>query len=72
MSQWSHVLTAAEIEAQFALTASLDPSFARQQREWYETRTVAQLKGAAAGAWTANDSDGYQLARSFIALKEAA
>lgn len=70
MSQWSHILTAAELDEQFALTASLDPSFARQQREWYETRTIAQLKGAAAGAWTANEPDGYQLARSFIALKE--
>jgi len=70
MSPWTHVLSAAELDAQFALTASLDPSFARQQREWYETRTIAQLKGAAAGAWTANEPDGYQLARSFIALKE--
>lgn len=70
MSQWSHILTAAEIDAQFALTASLDPSFARQQREWYETRTTNELRSAMNGAWNANDSDGYQLARSFLALKE--
>lgn len=72
MSPWTHILSAAELDAQFALTASLDPRFARQQREWYETRSIAELKGAAAGAWNACEPDGYQLARSFIALKEAA
>ena len=72
MSQWSHILTAAELDEQFALTARLDPSFARQQREWYEARTVQELRSHMNGAWNANDSDGYQLARSFIALKEIA
>lgn len=72
MSQWSHVLNAAEIEAIFALTASLDARFAREQREWYDTRTAGELRSAMNGAWNSNDSDGYQLARSFLALKEAA
>lgn len=72
MSQWSHVLNAAEIAARFTLTASLDPRFARSQREWYETRTASELRSAMNGAWNANDSDGYQLARSFLAMKEAA
>lgn len=70
MSQWSHILTADELDARFALTASLDARFARSQREWYETRTVNELRSAMNGAWNANDSDGYQLARSFLALKE--
>ena len=70
MSQWSHILTAAELDARFALTAKLDPRFAREQRAWYETRTVQQLRSEMNGSWNANDSDGYQLARSFIAMKE--
>lgn len=72
MSPWSHILTAAEIDERFAKTASLDPRFARNQRAFYEGRTVAQLDGMAGGAWFANDSDTYQLARSFAALKRAA
>jgi hypothetical protein len=72
MSQWTRILTAAELDTLFALTAKLDPRFARQQREWYEARTVQELRSHMNGAWNANDSDGYQMARSFIALKEAA
>lgn len=72
MSQWSKVLNAAEIEAQFAFTAKLDPSFARGQREWYNTRTINELRSAMTGAWNCNESESYQLARSFLAIREAA
>lgn len=72
MSQWAEVLNAEEIKAYHDLTASLDPSFARSQREFYEGRTEAQLSSLASGSWYANDSDGYQLARSYLALKRAA
>lgn len=71
-SQWTDILSAAELDAQYALTASLDPAFARRQREFYEGRTVPQLQALATQAWNCCDPDGYQLARSHAALQEAA
>lgn len=71
-SKWVDTLSVEEIEANFKLTASLDPAFAAQAREFYETRTPSQLKTLAAQAWNCNDADGYQMARSFLALREAA
>jgi hypothetical protein len=67
MSQWQHILTPAELDARRAMTASLDPRFARQEHEFYATRTATQLDGLAHGAWLANDPDGYQMARSYRA-----
>lgn len=69
MSQWSHVLSQAEINAYHALTASLDPAYASGERAWYESRTVNQLKVAAAQAWDANIPTAYQLAKSYLVLK---
>lgn len=72
MSQWVEILTAAQIEARFQMTAKLDPRFARDQKHFYETRTLAQLDAHAHQSWLCNEADSYQLARSFRALKEAA
>lgn len=69
MSQWSQILTTAEINAYHALTASLDPAFAAKERAWYESRTVNQLKSSAAQAWDWNHPTAYQLAKSYLALK---
>lgn len=68
---WSHILSREEIEAQHALTASLDPHFAREQRQFYEGRTASQLAVLASQAWNSNDPDGYQMARSYAALQVA-
>lgn len=68
-SQWTDILSAAELDAQYALTASLNPAFARLQREFYEGRTVPQLQAFATQAWNCGDPDGYQLARSHAALR---
>ena len=68
-SQWTDILSSAELDAQYALTASLDPAFARRQREFYEVRTIPQLQALAAQAWNCGDPDGYQLARSHAALR---
>lgn len=68
-SRWTTILGADELAAHYALTASLDPAFARQSRDFYESRTEAQLEAMAAGAWIANDVDGWQLARSWRAKR---
>jgi hypothetical protein len=72
MSKWTKVLTAAEIDAHFASTADLDARYARDQRAWYEARTVAQLECDKQGCWNCNEAEGFMLAASFIALKSAA
>lgn len=72
MSAWTHTLTKAELDARYALTASLDMGFARKQREFYERQTPAALRSLQMQAWAANDSDGYQMAASHLALMEAA
>lgn len=71
MSRWTHILSPAEIEAQRALTASLDPAFARSERQWYETRTEGDLRAAMHSAWLCCEDCRYQLARSYLAILEA-
>lgn len=68
-SRWTHILSAAELTALYELTASLDPAFAREWRDFYESRTEAQLESLAAGAWLCNDDDGWQMARSWRAKR---
>ena len=69
-SQWSHILTPAELEAHHALTASIDPRFAAGERAFYEGRTANQLRVLAAQAWDCCEPTGYQMARSYAALME--
>lgn len=71
-NRWTDILSEAGLDARHARYAEIDPRFAKSQREFYEGRTAAQLKGLEHGAWMANDSDGYQLARSYLARIEAA
>ena len=71
-SAWNTILTAAELDAHYALTASLDPRFAKSERDFYESRTINQLRVLAAQAWDCNEPTGYQLARSYLALAVAA
>lgn len=47
-SPWVDILTTGELDARYALTASLDPRFAASQRRWYEARTAAELVAVAA------------------------
>ncbi len=71
-SQWVKVMTAQEIDDFYALTASLDPTFAQRQRAFYEGRTLDQLNAHAAQAWNCCDPTGYMLARSHAAAKGGA
>lgn len=64
---WTHTLTAAELEARYALTASLDPAFARREREFYERCTVNDLRALRTQAWNATQPDAYQLAQTYLA-----
>lgn len=71
MSQWSVVLSGAQLDALHALTASLDPRFAAGERAFYLSRTPAQLRTLAVQAWDANEPTTYQLARSYAATARA-
>ncbi len=72
MSQWTHVLTAAEIDAYVAKVESLDPAFAAEQKRFYEAQTISGLSALMHQSWLCNDATGYQLARSYKTLKEGA
>lgn len=70
-SAWNTILTATALDARHALTASLDPRFAKEERAFYESRTSAQLRALAAQAWDCCDPTGYQMAQSYAALAES-
>ena len=67
-TQWNSLLSSEELTAHYRLTESLDPAFARAQREFYESRTVSQLEVLAHQAWLCCDADGYQMAQTYSAL----
>lgn len=46
-----------------------DPSFAKGEREYYESRTRNELLALAQQAWNCNSPTQYQLARSYMALR---
>lgn len=71
MSQWSEILSAEQLEAKYAATAKLDPRFAQKSKAFWEIQSVNSLRAHMAGAWTANDAEGYQMARSYLALQGA-
>lgn len=70
MSQWTELLSTDQLAEHYALTNRLDRRFGISQQQYYETRSIAQLRALSCGAWTANDAEGYQLARSYLALAE--
>jgi hypothetical protein len=72
MNTWTDILTADQLAAKYAFTATLDPRFAAEDRKFWESRTVAQLHGLKAGAWNCNEGETYQKARSYLALAGAA
>jgi len=66
-SQWNTILDQAGLDAHYALTAQLDPAFAQREREFYNTRTVNQLRVLKDQAWLCNEPTGYQMAASYLA-----
>lgn len=70
MNAWTTVLTAAELDAYHSSTATLDPNFAAKQKQFYEAQSVGSLSALMHQSWLCNEADGYQLARSYKALKE--
>lgn len=71
MDAWKDILTVDQIVERHELTAKIDPSFARDEREFWETRIPFQLRAMVAQAWDCNDPSQYQLARSYAALRAA-
>lgn len=68
MSKWNEILDREQLDAQYALSASLDPGFAKRQRAFYDAQSADQLSALMHQSWLCNDPDGYQLARSHRAL----
>lgn len=66
-NQWSEVLTSAQLTERREMIEKIDPRFAAAQHEWYLRQSAAKLSAMVTGAWYANDPDGYQLARSYLA-----
>jgi hypothetical protein len=67
--KWSDILNAEQLAAYHANIAALDASFARRNREFYESRTADQLPGLARGAWNCNEVESYVIANSYAALQ---
>lgn len=67
---WMDLMTAEELAARTAETAKLDPAFAARDKAFYESRTAGDLRSLATQAWNCSQSEGYQVARSYLALKE--
>ena len=70
-SQWTKILSTAELDAYHASTAELDAAFAHRSREFYLSRTLGQLRALEHQAWLTCEPNLYQLARSYAALKGA-
>lgn len=70
MSQWTEILSPAQLDEHYDRAAALDPVFARKQRAFYESRGDEQLRAIAAGAWQSNSPETYQLARSYLAAPQ--
>lgn len=66
-SNWSNILTAAQLSQWHADLAYFGQSWADKAQEFYETRTAGQLSSAAHGAWLCNDREAYIINRSFMA-----
>ena len=64
---WTDLLTDEELEARHALTAKLDPCFAKQARFFWENRTDDDLRVLEWQALQCGDADQYQLARTYAA-----
>lgn len=63
---WGQAPTTAELEAAYALTASLDPAFAATDRAWWESRTLVQLQSQRGYAYNLSNEEMYARANYYI------
>ena len=67
---WATILSPQELEAYWAKLLRDDHTFFnRRARQWWDSRTLPELRGALSGAWDANEMNTYVLARSYIAAR---
>lgn len=67
-SNWTGPYTIDRANELHALTRRVDPAFARQSEEWWQSRTRGQLLAERANRWNCNDGDGYMLANCYLTL----
>ena len=65
---WTEILSYEQITAKNAETAKLDPAFVTRSIAFWSSRTIKQLQTLKSQAWYANDSEQYQMARSYLRL----
>lgn len=70
VSLWVKIINAAEIAAYHAMTAKIDPRFAKSEAAFYASCTANRLRVLIAQAWDCNDSTAYMVARSYLAQLE--
>lgn len=70
MSRWTTVLSPDQIEDHFRRFAEVMPEMAARVRAEWEAMTLAELCAARHQAWNTNEDDRYQMANSFIAIRE--
>ena len=68
MSHWSTILNAEQLQEHFMRYRYNDPHWHDTRRDWWMSRTAAQLDAERAGAWCCNDGESYMLARSLLAI----
>lgn len=67
MSNWSKILTREQVGAHLMRHAELNPARMASNLKWWLERSAPQLRALQSGAWAANDSETYMLARSLLA-----
>jgi hypothetical protein len=70
--EWNTILSPEQIEAFHNRTAKIDPRFAKEDRDFMNARSVAELHALAAQSWLTNQKTPYVMARSYIARAMAA
>ena len=67
MSNWSKILTRAQVEAHLMAHLELDPVTIPQECKWWLGRDAVQLRVERAAAWRCNDGERYMIAQSLLA-----
>jgi hypothetical protein len=68
VSLWNTILTADELDARWARMAALDAAFAARAKDFWKSRTPAQLDALADQAWLTSDDEQHMVARSYRAI----
>jgi hypothetical protein len=72
MMGWNNILSTQELATYWAETAKLDLAFAARAQAWWHNQDGNALRAHKVSAWGACDREAYCLARSYLAMRNAA